>query len=86
MLVLYIPLITWPLPSSNSIGSPLSKLESKTVPSVSFPCPDNNKLIPVKETGRIKMRALGKECHQDPKKYSSSIKAMTFKLNSHHSD
>ena len=32
------PLITWPLPNSNSNGSSLSKLESNTVPSVSFPC------------------------------------------------
>lgn len=37
ILRICIPLITWPLPSSNSIGSPLSKLESNTVPSVSFP-------------------------------------------------
>ena len=73
MLVLYIPLITWPLPSSNSIGSPLSKLESKTVPSVSFPCQDNQKLTSVKEIQEKPKRRHLAKINYELLKYTSSF-------------
>lgn len=43
----HTPFITWPVPSSNSIGESLSKLESKTVPSVSVPCKDKWQVVTI---------------------------------------